>query len=166
MKAASATLVLEQNSYSAIFYGGLIAGSMDITAAFVFYGWTRGGTAVGVLQSVASGLLGAASYDGGLQSAALGLFFQFFIATTAAAVYFLIGTRLGILKRHPIPFGCLYGIVVYYFMGFVVVPLSAFPHPLIFTARGMITGLLIHIFCVGLPIGLTYRRFAQGFAES
>ena len=55
----------------AIAWGGLLAGVMDISAAFVTWG-VRGVSTVPVLQSIASGLLGANAYQGGLATASLG----------------------------------------------------------------------------------------------
>jgi hypothetical protein len=54
--------------------------------------------------------------------------------------------------------GTLYGILVY-FVNRVVVPLSnAAKAP--FSFKMMLIGVIIHIFCVGLPIALITRRFA------
>ena len=62
MGAASATFPLERSkSYQAILWGGLIAGALDITAAFVTSG-LRGVGPIRILQAIASGLLGADSY--------------------------------------------------------------------------------------------------------
>lgn len=162
MKAASIPVPQTRAHRStAILWGGLVAGSMDITAAIVIYGLMRGTTAARILQSVASGWLGMASYDGGLQTAALGLFFQYLIATTAAAVYFVITRFLPILVRYYLLCGPLYGIVVYFFMSRVVVPLSAYPHRGTPTLQSMMIGITIHIFCVGLPIAITNRWLAN-----
>jgi len=49
--------------------------------------------------------------------------------------------------------------VVYFFMNRVVVPLShARKYP--FSLKMMIIGVVIHIFCVGLPISSTVKRFS------
>jgi hypothetical protein len=45
-------------------------------------------------------------------------------------------------------------------MNFVVVPLSRFP-PRVFDLQNMMVQLVIHIFCVGLPIALAVRRFSN-----
>ena len=73
-------------AYKAILLGGLVAGILDITFAFIFYYALRGSTPIRILQSVASGALGAKAFAGGAETAALGAFFHFLIATTAAAV--------------------------------------------------------------------------------
>ena len=57
----------------AILWGGLICGALDITAAFVVYG-SFGLKQVTLLQGIAAGLLGPRSFEGGLPTAALGLF--------------------------------------------------------------------------------------------
>ncbi|OGG56082.1 MAG: hypothetical protein A3F84_01330 [Candidatus Handelsmanbacteria bacterium RIFCSPLOWO2_12_FULL_64_10] len=69
----------------AILLGGLIAGALDILAAFINNG-LRGQGPVWVLQSVAGGWLGVGAFNGGLKTAALGIVLHFFIATTVAAV--------------------------------------------------------------------------------
>ena len=147
-------------SAKAIILGGLLAGAMDITAAMTVYGVLRGGSAIAVLQSVASGLLGSASYSGGTQTAALGLFLHFVIATTACAVYNVIAAKIRILARYAFLSGMIYGIVVWIVMSLVVVPLSNYPHETVPTVAGVSMGWLIHILCVGLPISLTHRKIA------
>jgi len=72
----------------AIVFGGLVAGVLDITAAFVIYG-LRGALPVRIPQSIANGLLGAAAYKGGFATAALGAALHFFIALVATAVYYV-----------------------------------------------------------------------------
>jgi hypothetical protein len=142
----------------AILAGGGIAGALDITYAVVFSGF-RGVPALRVLQSVASGLLGPAAYDGGVPVAVLGLFLHFFIAFSAAAIFYLASRRLSFLTRQPVVAGVLYGVAVYAVMNLVVIPLSAYqrkvfpPPPLV-----LATGLLVHMFCIGLPIALASRR--------
>jgi uncharacterized membrane protein YagU involved in acid resistance len=144
---------------SAILWGGGIAGLLDILYAFVLYGQRIG--PVRVLQSVASGLLGADAYKGGSGTAALGLLLHFVIALGAAAVYYAASRKLGFLVRWPLACGLLYGIAVYLFMNFVVLPLSAFPGQPSYPLRALLVGFLGHMFLVGLPIALAVRRFSR-----
>jgi hypothetical protein len=143
----------------AILWGGLICGIMDMTAACIFYGVLRGNHPIRIMQSVATGLLGAAAYDGDVATAALGLFLHFVIAFGAATVFYFASRKLPVMTRYAIICGLLYGIAVYFFMQLVVVPLSAFPHKRAFTFVGLATGIGIHMFCVGLPISLAARKF-------
>ncbi len=141
----------------AIFWAGLICGTMDITAALVVYG-RFGVLPMRLLQGIAAGLLGPRSFDGGIATAALGLLCHYFIAYSAAAVYYAASRGTPILVEHFIGFGALYGVVVYYFMQLVVIPLSAATRRP-FSMKLMIIGVVIHIFCVGLPIVSTIRYF-------
>ena len=147
-------------NFQPIFWGGLIAGTLDIIAACVT-AWLRGGTnPIRVLQFIASGILGAESFSGGAKTALLGLALHFLIATVATALFYFASRKLFFLIEHPIAAGLLYGVLVYAFMNFVVVPLSAVAQRPA-TGLGRITGLLIIMFCVGLPIALIVRRFAR-----
>ena len=56
--------------------------------------------------------------------------------------------------------GALYGVIVFLFMNLVIIPLSAMPK-ISFTLSGVMTQVLIHIFCVGLPISLAASRFCR-----
>lgn len=162
MVAASATLPAGRSrALRAIFWGGLIAGTLDITYAFVFYGLRNGLTPARILQSVASGLLGADAFKGGAAIDALGAALHFLIAFTAAALYYAASRKFDFLVRHAVPCGVIYGLLIYAFMNYVVVPLSAVPPrgapaPIVF-----ITGLLVHMFFIGLPIALAVRRCSR-----
>ena len=144
-----------------ILWGGLIAGALDIVAAFINSG-LRGRGPVWVLQSVAGGLLGRNSFQGGLRTALLGLALHFFIATVWTAAYYAASLKLPLLTRQAVLSGLLYGVVVYLVMYRVVLPLSAlqfkfFNQPV----TAILTGVLIHLFCVGLPIALVIRWRAK-----
>jgi hypothetical protein len=142
----------------AILVGGAICGALDITAAFVVYG-LFGLKPIPLLQGIAAGLLGPRSFTGGLSTAALGLLCHFVIAFSATAVYFAASRRLSFLLRNPVASGVLYGIAVYFFMRWVVVPLSAAKNGP-FSLKMTAIGLIIHVICVGWPIAFAVRRFA------
>ena len=140
-------------------WAGLICGCMDITAALVVYGH-YGRRAIPLLQGIAAGLLGPRALDGGLATAFLGLVCHFGIALGAATVFFFASRLMSFLIQHAVISGVLYGVAVYFFMNRIVVPLSnARKYP--FSLKMMIIGVVIHIFCVGLPIALSVKRFAQ-----
>ncbi len=129
--------------------GGLAAGVGDTLLAIGLY---RVSSTV-VYQSVASGLLGKEAFRGGFATAALGCLLHFFIATTAAAVYCGASLKLEMLVRRPVACGLAFGVAVYFFMKYLVVPLSAArPGPF---SWGALVG---HAFLVGLPIALAVSR--------
>jgi hypothetical protein len=142
----------------AILTAGLTCGCLDITAAFIVYGYF-GLKPVRLLQGIAAGILGLRSYSGGLATAVLGLVCHFVIAFLAATVYLALSRVLPFLLQHAVLSGVLYGPAVYFFMQRVVLPLShATRYP--FSVKMMIIGVVIHIFCVGLPIALMTRRYS------
>jgi hypothetical protein len=142
-----------------LLWGGLIAGTMDITAALVVYGH-YGLKPMRLLQGIAAGLLGPRALEGGLATALLGLLCHFVIAFGAATVFFLASRSLSFLVQHAVLAGVLYGVAVYFFMNRLVVPLSAArKYP--FSFKMMVIGVVIHIFCIGLPIALSVRRFSR-----
>jgi uncharacterized membrane protein YagU involved in acid resistance len=156
--AATASAAGGAQALPAILWAGLVCGTMDITAALTVYGH-YGLMPMRLLQGIAAGLLGPRSYEGGTATAALGLFCHYFIAYSAATVYFAASRGMPILVRHFIGFGALYGVAVYFFMQLVVLPLSnATRRP--FSIKMTVIGVVIHIFCVGLPIATMVRRFS------
>lgn len=143
-----------------ILWGGLIAGTMDITAAILTYKVRNNVPPVRILQSVASGLLGKDAFAGGAPTAALGLFLHFVIAFGATTVFYLVSRKMPWLIQNAVIAGILYGIVVQQFMQQVVLPLSAF-HKAPFSFSALVIGLVTHIVCVGLPIALCVKRFSN-----
>ena len=159
------SIVEKSNAYWGIIWGGLLAGTLDITAACINGALSSGRTPLWVLQSVASGWLGADSYKGGFASAALGLVTHFFIAFTATTVYFLASRKFSFLLQQALLCGVLYGIAVYMFMYMVVIPVT-FSRKFSAPVSAIITPVLIHIFCVGLPIALMVKRFSVASPDS
>jgi hypothetical protein len=137
--------------------GGGVGGLLDALYATVLWGFILGDNPAGVWQSVAAGLLGKASYEGGNATAVLGLALHFFIAFVMALVYVRAARRLPILIQRPLLMGVAYGFVLYLVMNFVVVPLSAigFHAP---SLKGAIRALIPHIVFVGPAIALAAAR--------
>lgn len=142
--------------FKAIFWGGSIVGALDIAYAIVMYTPRH---PILIPQTIASGVLGAKAYNEGMSSAALGVFLHFLIAFTAAAVYFAASRKLPLLTRRAVVCGLLYGALVFLFMQFVVLPLSAKP-PSHMAVPERLAEFVEHWFFVGLPIALSVRRFA------
>jgi hypothetical protein len=138
----------------AIAIGGLVAGSFDLTSAFIIYG-------VNVPKVIAGGLLGRSAFRGGAGVWMLGVFLQYFIATLAAAVYYVASRPLTFLKEHALVCGLFFGIAVYLVMNVIVLPLCALhvtsPLPL----HSLIQGLLVHMILIGLPIAYSVRLFSK-----
>ena len=137
--------------------GGLVAGTLDITYACIFNYLRRGTRPATVFQSVASGVFGRDAFTGGAKMVVLGGVFHFLIAITAAVIYYLASRRLRFLITQSVLCGIIYGVCVYLVMNFVVLPMSAIPFKMSYAWMPLITGLLIHMFGIGLPISLAVR---------
>ncbi len=137
----------------ALIFGALVVGILDGLDAVVFFG-LRGVPAATVFQSIAGGLLGRASYQGGVATALLGVALHFFIAFCVCLTYLLASRRFTPLRRTPVLWGILYGIAVYVVMNQIVVPLSALPRGGPPAWPVVVNGVLIHMFGVGLPAAL------------
>ncbi len=148
----------------ALVASALIVGVLDISYAILFSYFRSGTSPARLLQSVASGALGRDAFTGGAATAALGLGFHFLIAFTITAIFFAVAARAPALTRRPVIIGALYGIVVYLVMNFAVIPLSKIgPRPLPATIV-VITGVLVHMFLIGVPIASGARRaFRTGY---
>jgi uncharacterized membrane protein YagU involved in acid resistance len=149
----------DAKAFKTILLAGVIAGVLDIVAAVVTT-VLRDRPPMRMLQSIASGVLGQNSYNGGIKTASLGLVLHFIIATGWAAVFYLASRKLTFLVRQPIISGLLYGIFVFCIMNLVVLPLSAFPHKVSFSLSSVIIGVTVLMFCIGLPIALMVRRYS------
>lgn len=148
-----------------ILIAGAIAGVLDITYACVFNYFRSGVTPMAVLQSVASGAIGRpAATAGGVKTAALGLFFHFLIATTAAAVYYFASRLIRFMITHAVISGILYGLCVYLVMYGIVLRVSAIHstrYPWSYPWIVLLCNLGIHMFGIGLSIALVTRRFSK-----
>ncbi len=144
----------ESKAVLAIFVGGLIAGALDLTSAFITYGW-------GVPRAIAGGLLGPMALHGGTGTYVLGVLLHFFIACSAAAVYYAVSRVLGFMTEHAVVCGLFYGIAIFLVMNLVVLPLSALHAKGPYRLAGLIQGLLVHMILIGLPIALSVKRFSK-----
>lgn len=136
--------------------GGLVAGTLDILYACIFWAVKADVPPERIFQSVAAGLLGEVSFAGGSSTAALGLALHYFIALAIAVAYFLIARRWPLLWQRPWLSGAAYGLLVYIVMNFVVVPLSA-------AASGpkdplwISLTVVVHALFIGVPCALFAR---------
>jgi hypothetical protein len=143
-----------------ILMGGLLAGVLDIIAAFALAYLRSGAMPKRVLQGIAAALLGKPAFDGGWPTALLGLGCHFLIAFAAAAAYAVVSRTFDWPNRHPVPAGLLWGIAVFLVMFFLVLPMTK-SHPT-YTVRALAPLVVIHMLFVGLPISLSAARYAGG----
>lgn len=159
--ASTLTTPRSHSAVRAIATGAVIAAILDAIFAVIAYVFVlRAFSVIGVLQYIASGLLGMASFSGGLLTAGLGVTVHFFLAFAFAALYYLASRRYSVLRVQAVPFGIAYGAAIWLFMDLIVLPLTGTPKSPFNGA--LFAGFLFdHALFVGLPIALCVRRYAS-----
>jgi hypothetical protein len=152
----------KSTAVSAIAMGGLIVGILDITSAFITW-WCKGVRPVRGLQGIAAGLLGSQSFQGGVATAGLGLTIHFFVAFMVVTVFYVASRKFQFLTRHAVVSGLLYGVVVYLFMYWFVLPyvFPKFRHSI----SSDVLAVVVHMVLIGLPTALVVRRYSQRAME-
>lgn len=133
-----------------ILVGGAIAGLLDMTSAYITFGRY-------MPIGIAGGLVGPAGRHVNASQYVLGLCIHYFIAFSAATVYCLASKKLDFLRDHFFVGGLFFGIAVFLVMQLVVLPLSAYHAMGPYQYRGLVQGLLAHMFLIGLPISISLR---------
>ncbi|HYL64369.1 MAG TPA: hypothetical protein VE077_17285 [Candidatus Methylomirabilis sp.] len=143
-----------RNGFLAVAVGGLIAGTLDLAQACILFGWR-------VPLAIAGGLLGRAAFHGGPGIYALGVLLHFFIAFSAAAVYYGASRKLRFMVENSLVCGLFFGMAVENVMNLIVLPLSALHASGPYKLGDLILGLVVHAIVIGLPISFSIRRFAK-----
>ena len=152
-----------------ILYAAVLVGVLDITAACINLGVAYGFGPLRVLKGVAGGLLGRGALAGGFATAALGLVMHFTMAMTVATIFYALSRRFPLPQKllGVVAVGLLYGAAVFAVNNFGTSPFlswvrSLYLHtPVLFKPPMGWTQLVIHLFCVGLPIALVMHIFAS-----
>lgn len=140
---------MKNNISTAIIKAGLLAGTLDITAACTMFWIRTGRDPLIVLKFVASGALGPDALTGGWGINLLGLFFHFIIAFSWTIFLFIIFAKIP--KMNWIVLGLSYGVVVWLIMNLLVLPMTRItPRP--FVLSQAIIGTVILMVAIGLPI--------------
>ncbi len=139
----------------------LLAGTLDITTAILYYVGPSSARSARLLQGIASGLLGARAFDGGAGTALLGLALHYLIALIWTLVLLVAFHTLGALRRHLVPTGIAFGVIVWFVMNLVVLPVSNVRQAP-FQLRAAAVAALILVVCIGLPLSLVLGRLFRG----
>ena len=140
--------------------GGGIAATLDLVYAILRNG-AGGKPALWTLQLVASGWLGPDSFESGWPGGILGVVSHYSTLLVAAAVYYAASRHAPMLRSQAWVCGALFGVLVYLFMNFAVLPLSAFPYHLTYPPLRLLEGFASHAVFVGIPIAMAIRWSAS-----
>lgn len=151
--AAFSVPVEKTDLFRPILVGGAVAGTLDLTSAFITFG-------LGNPRIIAAGLLGPRAVHGGAGTWILGVCLHYFIAFSAASIYCFSSRKLEFIKDHWFVCGLFFGIAVFLVMSFIVLPLCAFHYTGPYQLRSVIQGLIAHMLLIGLPISFSLRKLA------
>lgn len=145
-------------SVSIILITTLLAGTLDILAAFVNSYLRSGASPVVVLQFIASGILENSAFSGGPGTALLGLLLHFLITFIWTLIFFLVYPGIALSPKYKILVGLSYGILIWLVMNLIVLPLSNIPR-ISFQLMQVLIGISFIMLLVGLPISLMFYRY-------
>ena len=84
---------------------------------------------------------------------------HYFILIVASGIYAAVSTKVQVLVRQPWVCGIAFGLAVFAFMRFVVLPLSALATAKLPEGQHLVGELLSHTLGVGVPIALIARHY-------
>jgi hypothetical protein len=159
VEVSSSQPSIRKTAALAIGVGGIAAGTIDLLHACILFGWD-------IPLAIAAGLLGKKAFGGGAGTYILGVLLHYFIAISAAAVYYAASRRLIFLRQSWLVCGLFFGAAVEEVMRLVVLPLSALQARGPYELKDLIRGLAVHMVIVGLPIAFSVRRFAPQVSDN
>lgn len=137
---------------------GLLVGTLDISAAFLYYYTKTGKNPLRVLTFIASGIFGKAAFSGGSEMLLAGLALHYLIALIFTFFFFWLLSRLAGLRKVNLLVGIVYGIFVWAVMNLVVVPLSSVAKQP-FQWDTALINVLILIACIGIPLAVMANNY-------
>ncbi|OQP61285.1 hypothetical protein A3860_06125 [Niastella vici] len=148
----------EGSMLKTIAWVGLLAGTLDILAAFIQVYIARGTSPEIVLRFIASGAFGKVAFSGGWQMPLAGLLFQYIIAYSFTTLFFLLYPSIKIMSKSIAATAIVYGIFIYVVMNMVVLPLTRIPAITFHLDKALLaSGILI--VAIGLPLSIFARKF-------
>lgn len=156
---------MRKSFFVSAFTAGLIAGTLDITAACIQAYVKNGTTPAQVLKYVASGAFDPKTFSSGTLLAACGLVIHFIIAISFTFFFFFLAKQIPALVKYPVPVGILYGVFVWAAMRFIILPYISRINPKPIAGQEAITNAAIAaailVVCIGIPNAVLARRYLK-----
>jgi hypothetical protein len=136
----------------------LLAGTLDIIVASVYFPLAGKFRLILLYQGIASGVLGAGAFAGGMLTAILGLSLHYLIAFIWTVFFFFVYPRMKFLSRNRIATAIGYAVFVSCVMTFAILPLSNVHHYPVRVGPFLISTVIL-MFTIGLPITTITRKY-------
>ena len=152
---------MTKNQYASIktiIYAGLLAGALDILAAFADYYIATGKGPEGVLRFIASGVFGKDAFTGTTMMIWLGLLFHFIIVFALTIGFFIIYPRIKLLQLNIVLTAIIFALVSWAITNLIIVPLSNTPS-IPFKFSNALKAFCILIFTIGFPLAIIFRNY-------
>jgi uncharacterized membrane protein YagU involved in acid resistance len=156
---------MRKSFFASALTAGLIAGTLDITAACLHAYLRNGTTPEQILRGIAGGAFGKEAAANGNMMIVWGLLFHFLIAISFTFFFFLLAKMIPSLIRYPVFIAIIFGAFVWAFMRYIV--LNYISTIKIGPIAGQekiinaIIGALILMICIGLPNALLAKRYLK-----
>lgn len=139
----------------------IVAGTLDLLAAFIQHYARTGKSPAGVLRYISSALFGKAAFKGGSIYLVSGVAIHYLITLFFAVIFLALYRKMKPLSTGQIMMlGTGYGLMIWCIMNLVMIPLSAAP-ALSQTAAQIVTGILFVVCLVGIPIAWITHYFLK-----
>ncbi len=157
-------LLSESNSKHAylikpILLATLVAGTLDMLGAIlVYHVIMQIVTVMQILQGIASTVFGKTAFSNPMVMALIGLIVHYVIAFCFAVAYLLVFPYIKFLKKNTLLSGLLYGVVVWFIMNLIIVPLAN-GHNYTFLWPAFLRQVITLMICIGLPISIIISNY-------
>jgi len=144
-----------------ILLAGLIAGTIDIIAAFIDAWFSFHATPQKVLNGIAGGAIGEENAAGSFLMMIFGLLIHFFIVYSYTFFFYFIYPGLKKIIRSNIVLGILYGLFIWATMRFIILPTLSQVQFAPFKITKAFKPMLILIGAIGIPLSLMMSRIIK-----
>ena len=148
-----------KNPLKAILAAWLLAGTLDISSAFISVYLHSGKNPLLVGNYIASAIFGKTdAYAGGTSMVILGILLHYIIAFIFTIIFFLLYPKIYAVLKNKFVAAVLYGLFVWIVMNLVVVPLTRIGWHGI-KLQNAVENIIILMIAIGLPVSLISYNF-------
>jgi hypothetical protein len=151
------SLIRIDNPLQTMAWAAAIAGITKLLAMLLLFGMLQGNDPAKVLQFISSGFMGEQAFDGGFITIAAGVVFHLAVVFALVWFLFVIYPVIPLAGRSRWLTGLVYGILIWSFMTFIVLPLSYAPQPSFGNLLNVLL-LISDVLLLGMPMALIIGR--------